>query len=277
MDLTGFISAGILACAFFGAVYWVTKDFMEWRKGISVVFLFLFVLQETVSLYGIYHDRMLQVGWFALSMFMILILIIGQRHDKLRIAMNYLTALFFFRIYFLFAKLFIISFYSGFHTEKLRQFLQTDNTWIFLYSLVICIPAAFALDFTQKSMQYLSGGIRRVISAFAWIVWLIMDWFDTWIQMVVIMPIGLILILTLIIYRLNKEKEQEKELYYHRELEVQLRKKDLEMEKLRKEVEKYYILAGEEEKDYSGQVLQHINDAYTDKKGAADANTIIEG
>lgn len=95
--------------------------------------------------------------------------------------------------------------------------------------------------------------------------------------MVVIMPIGLILILTLIIYRLNKEKEQEKELYYHRELEVQLRKKDLEMEKLRKEVEKYYILAGEEEKDYSGQVLQHINDAYTDKKGAADANTIIEG
>ena len=70
---------------------------------------------------------------------------------------------------------------------------------------------------------------------------------------------------------------QEKELYYHRELEVQLRKKDLEMEKLRKEVEKYYILAGEEEKDYSGQVLQHINDAYTDKKGAADANTIIEG
>ena len=84
--------------------------------------------------------------------------------------------------------------------------------------------------------------------------------------MVVIMPIGLILILTLIIYRLNKEKEQEKELYYHRE-----------MEKLRKEVEKYYILAGEEEKDYSGQVLQHINDAYTDKKGAADANTIIEG
>lgn len=277
MDLTGFISAGILACAFFGAVYWVTKDFMEWRKGISVVFLFLFVLQETVSLYGIYHDRMLQVGWFALSMLMILILIIGQRHDKLRIAMNYLTALFFFRIYFLFAKLFIISFYSGFHTEKLRQLLQTDNSRIFLYSLVICIPAAFALDFTQKSMQYLSGGIRRVISAFAWIVWLIMDWFDTWIQMVVIMPIGLILILTLIIYRLNKEKEQEKELYYHRELEVQLRKKDLEMEKLRKEVEKYYILAGEEEKDYSGQVLQHINDAYTDKKGAADANTIIEG
>lgn len=277
MDLTGFISAGILACAFFGAVYWVTKDFMEWRKGISVVFLFLFVLKETVSLYGIYHDRMLQVGWFALSMPMILILIIGQRHDKLRIAMNYLTALFFFRIYFLFAKLFIISFYSGFHTEKLRQLLQTDNTRIFLYSLVICIPAAFALDFTQKSMQYLSGGIRRVISAFAWIVWLIMDWFDTWIQMVVIMPIGLILILTLIIYRLNKEKEQEKELYYHRELEVQLRKKDLEMEKLRKEVEKYYILAGEEEKDYSGQVLQHINDAYTDKKGAADANTIIEG
>ena len=266
MDLTGFISAGILACAFFGAVYWVTKDFMEWRKGIGVVFLFLFVLQETVSLYGIYHDRMLQAGWFALSMLMILILIIGQRHDKLRIAMNYLTALFFFRIYFLFAKLFIISFYSGFHTEKLRQLLQTDNTWIFLYSLVICIPAAFALDFTQKSMQYLSGGIRRVISAFAWIVWLIMDWFDTWIQMVVIMPIGLILILTLIIYRLNKEKEQEKELYYHRELEVQLRKKDLEMEKLRKEVEKYYILAGEEEKDYSGQVLQHINDAYTDKK-----------
>lgn len=277
MDLTGFISAGILACAFFGAVYWVTKDFMEWRKGISVVFLFLFVLQETVSLYGTYHDRMLQVGWFALSMLMILILITGQRHDKLRIAMNYLTALFFFRIYFLFAKLFIISFYSGFHTEKLRQLLQTDNTWIFLYSLVICIPAAFALDFTQKSMQYLSGGIRRVISAFAWIVWLIMDWFDTWIQMVVIMPIGLILILTLIIYRLNKEKEQEKELYYHRELEVQLRKKDQEMEKLRKEVEKYYILAGEEEKDYSGQVLQHINDAYTDKKGAADANTIIEG
>ena len=277
MDLTGFISAGILACAFFGAVYWVTKDFMEWRKGISVVFLFLLVLKETVSLYGIYHDRMLQVGWFALSMLMILILIIGQRHDKLRIAMNYLTALFFFRIYFLFAKLFIISFYSGFHTEKLRQLLQTDNTRIFLYSLVICIPAAFALDFTQKSMQYLSGGIRRVISAFAWIVWLIMDWFDTWIQMVVIMPIGLILILTLIIYRLNKEKEQEKELYYHRELEVQLRKKDLEMEKLRKEVEKYYILAGEEEKDYSGQVLQHINDAYTDKKGAADANTIIEG
>lgn len=277
MDLTGFISAGILACAFFGAVYWVTKDFMEWRKGISVVFLFLFVLKETVSLYGIYHDRMLQVGWFALSMLMILILIIGQRHDKLRIAMNYLTALFFFRIYFLFAKLFIISFYSGFHTEKLRQLLQTDNTRIFLYSLVICIPAAFALDFTQKSMQYLSGGIRRVISAFAWIVWLIMDWFDTWIQMVVIMPIGLILILTFIIYRLNKEKEQEKELYYHRELEVQLRKKDLEMEKLRKEVEKYYILAGEEEKDYSGQVLQHINDAYTDKKGAADANTIIEG
>ena len=277
MDLTGFISAGILACAFFGAVYWVTKDFMEWRKDIGVVFLFLFVLKETVSLYGIYHDRMLQVGWFALSMLMILILIIGQRHDKLRIAMNYLTALFFFRIYFLFAKLFIISFYSGFHTEKLRQLLQTDNTWIFLYSLVICIPATFAFDFTQKSMQYLSGGIRRVISAFAWIVWLIMDWFDTWIQMVVIMPIGLILILTLIIYRLNKEKEQEKELYYHRELEVQLRKKDLEMEKLRKEVEKYYILAGEEEKDYSGQVLQHINDAYTDKKGAADANTIIEG
>lgn len=277
MDLTGFISAGILACAFFGAVYWVTKDFMEWRKDIGVVFLFLFVLKETVSLYGIYHDRMLQVGWFALSMLMILILIIGQRHDKLRIAMNYLTALFFFRIYFLFAKLFIISFYSGFHTEKLRQLLQTDNTWIFLYSLVICIPAAFALDFTQKSMQYLSSGIRRVISAFAWIVWLIMDWFDTWIQMVVIMPIGLILILTLIIYRLNKEKEQEKELYYHRELEVQLRKKDLEMEKLRKEVEKYYILAGEEEKDYSGQVLQHINDAYTDKKGAADANSIIEG
>ena len=141
MDLTGFISAGILACAFFGAVYWVTKDFMEWRKGISVVFLFLFVLKETVSLYGIYHDRMLQVGWFALSMPMILILIIGQRHDKLRIAMNYLTALFFFRIYFLFAKLFIISFYSGFHTEKLRQLLQTDNTRIFLYSLVICIPA----------------------------------------------------------------------------------------------------------------------------------------
>ena len=277
MDLTGFISAGILACAFFGAVYWVTKDFMEWRKDIGVVFLFLFVLKETVSLYGIYHDRMLQVGWFALSMLMILILIIGQRHDKLRIAMNYLTALFFFRIYFLFAKLFIISFYSGFHTEKLRQLLQTDNTRIFLYSLVICIPAAFALDFTQKSMQYLSSGIRRVISAFAWIVWLIMDWFDTWIQMVVIMPIGLILILTLIIYRLNKEKEQEKELYYHRELEVQLRKKDLEMEKLRKEVEKYYILAGEEEKDYSGQVLQHINDAYTDKKGAADANSIIEG
>ena len=277
MDLTGFISAGILACAFFGAVYWVTKDFMEWRKGIGVVFSFLFVLQESVSLYGIYHDRMLQAGWFALSMLMILILIIGQRHDKLRIAMNYLTALFFFRIYFLFAKLFIISFYSGFHTEKLRQLLQTDNIRIFLYSLVICIPAAFALDFTQKSMQYLSGGIRRVISAFSWIVWLIMDWFDTWIQMVVIMPIGLILILTLIIYRLNKEKEQEKELYYHRELEVQLRKKDLEMEKLRKEVEKYYILAGEEEKDYSGQVLQHINDAYTDKKGAADANTIIEG
>lgn len=277
MDLTGFISAGILACAFFGAVYWGTKDFMEWRKGIGVVFLFLFVLQETVSLYGIYHDRMLQVGWFALSMLMILILIIGQRHDKLRIAMNYLTALFFFRIYFLFAKLFIISFYSGFHTEKLRQLLQSDNSRIFLYSLVICIPAAFALDFTQKSMQYLSGGIRRVISAFAWIVWLIMDWFDTWIQMVVIMPIGLILILTLIIYRLNKEKEQEKELYYHRELEVQLRKKDLEMEKLRKEVEKYYILAGEEEKDYSGQVLQHINDAYTDKKGTVDANTIIEG
>ena len=277
MDLTGFISAGVLACVFFGAMHWVTKDFMGWRKGIDVVFSFLFVLQESVSLYGIYHDRMLQAGWFALSMLMILILIIGQRHDRLRIAMNYLTSLFFFRIYFLFAKLVFISFYSGFHTEKLRQLLGTDNIWIFLYSLVICIPAAFALDFTQKSMQYLSGGIRRVISAFAWIVWLIMDWFDIWIQMVVIMPIGLILILTLIIYRLNKEKEQEKELYYHRELEVQLRKKDLEMEKLRKEVEKYYILAGEEEKDYSGQVLQHINDAYTDKKGAADANTIIEG
>ncbi|MDD5852677.1 MAG: hypothetical protein PUD03_01015 [Lachnospiraceae bacterium] len=276
MDLTGFISAGVLACVFFGAMHWVTKDFMGWRKGIDVVFSFLFVLQESVSLYGIYHDRMLQAVWFVSSMLMILILIIGQRHDRLRIAMNYLTSLFFFRIYFLFAKLVFISFYSGFHTEKLRQLLGTDNIWIFLYSLVICLPGAFALDFTQKSMQYLSGGIRRAISVFAWILWLVMDWFDEWIQMVVIVPIGLLLILTLIIYRISKEKEQEKELYYHRELEAQLRKKDLEMKKLRKEVEKYYILAGVDEKDYPEQVLRHIDNAYTDEKSAVDTDTATE-
>lgn len=136
MDLTGFISAGILACAFFGAVYWVTKDFMEWRKGIGVVFLFLFVLQETVSLYGIYHDRMLQAVWFVSSVLMILILIIGQRHDRLRIVMNYLTALFFFRIYFL---------------------------------LPSCFLYLFTADFIRKSSV---SCFRPIISRFFYIVWL---------------------------------------------------------------------------------------------------------
>ena len=75
---------------------------------------------------------------------------------------------------------------------------------------------------------------------------------------------------------ISKEKEQEKELYYHRELEAQLRKKDLEMKKLRKEVEKYYILAGVDEKDYPEQVLRHIDNAYTDEKSAVDTDTATE-
>lgn len=136
MDLTGFISEGILACVFFGAMYWVTKDFMEWRKGIGVVFLFLFVLQETVSLYGIYHDRLLQAGWFALSMLMILILIIGQRHDKFRIAMNYLTSLF---------------------------------SSVFIFYLPSCLLYLFTADFIRKSSV---SSFRPIIPGSFYIVWL---------------------------------------------------------------------------------------------------------
>ena len=85
------------------------------------------------------------------------------------------------------------------------------------------------------------------------------DFLSEWIQILTTMPSVLFLFTMVNIWRIGYQNVGEHKLSYYKELEAQVAETDRELEEIRREVEKFYKQANEEE-HYTMQLLQKIDE-----------------
>lgn len=265
MNNSGFLYAMILACVFSGSVFWVTKALMKWRKIAFVSFYIIFTFHEALSFYGIDDGGALKLEWSVAVVIMGLLLVLGQKENQVWNSIYFLANILLIKVFCSLGKFVFLSIYCGFNTERIFEELSVINKDIFFIWIILYFPAAYATVFFWKSMQLLQTKMLHVISTIMAVAALGMERMEDWKEIVIVMPAVMALLFLVVLYRMEKENEREKQLFYHKELEKQMLQKDKELEELRREVEKYYIKAGEKEGGYHAQVMQKIDYAKSGK------------
>ena len=256
-----FLYAILLACAFSVALFWTTKALMKWRKIVLIFFYVIFTFHQALSFYGINNSGVLKLEWSVAVAIIGLLLVLGQKENPVWNSIYFMANVLLIKVFCNLGKFVFLSIYCGFNTEKIFEELSVINKDIFLVWIILYIPAACAASFFWKSMQMLQTRLLHVISGIMAIAALGMERMEDWKEIVIVMPAVMALLFLVVLYRMEKENEREKQLFYHKELEKQMLQKDKELEELRREVEKYYIKAGEKEGGYHAQVMQKIDHA----------------
>ena len=261
MFTTRLLYALILTCVATGIIGYLTRNIIVWNKAFGIVFALYFILYETVSMYGILNGVTGIVLWVVMVVFLVFLLFFAQKENALWGSFYFLSNVLLVKAFHFVGQFVFLAFYCKFNMDDVFSRLDELSTEMFFAFLFMYLPAMVATDFFWKSLQMLPSKTLRLTAVGMAIVCLAMEHLGAWHKIVLVMPCVLMLLFIVAIYRIEKENEQARLLLYHRELEKQMKQKDAELAKLRKEVEKYYIKAGQVEGDYHAQVLHKIDEA----------------
>ena len=132
------------------------------------------------------------------------------------------------------------------------------QTILFFY-LLFCLPGFFAAKYIWKQFLLCTPQILKITGLIMLAIYFVADFLDEWVQILTMMPSVLLLFTFVNIWRIGYQNVGEQKLGYYKQLEAQIEETDRELLEIRKEVEKFYIQANEEE-HYSKQLLQKIDE-----------------
>lgn len=165
------------------------------------------------------------------------------------------------RMFFDFVLFVWISVSSSFHMERIESEINAVGQRQRMIFLLIYLPAGLIAYFLNKSMEQLPARLLHISCILMTLGSLCIGNIDRWQEVMVFMPFTLLFFLIVLFYRIKQQGEKERQLYYREQLEEQMKKKNAELDELRREVEKYYLRAQEKEAAaYPGQVLKKLDD-----------------
>lgn len=146
---------------------------------------------------------------------------------------------------------------AGFEMERINYLIEHIGTKWFMFELLLFIPATvFAVVF-WRGMQNMAQKVLRSVSILMAIAMVVSLFMNDWQITVIVMPVVLIAMFYMMVYRNELIEEKQKRLYYHKELEKQTIANQAELDAIRKEVAVYYQKAGEN--TYQQEVLSAID------------------
>jgi len=145
-----------------------------------------------------------------------------------------------------------------------EHYMENMTQTILLFYILFCIPGYFAARFIWGQFMLCTPAVLKITALFMLAIFFTTDFLTEWIQILITMPTVLLLFTLINILRIGCQNIGEYRLGYYKELESQMEESDRELEEIRREVEKYYKQANEEE-HYTKQLLQKI-DAIKDMK-----------
>lgn len=266
-------------------------DFYERGKVVSVIFVLSIVLAvaEIVAIYFLTEKNISYKGWkkamfFCIVLFyvmcnvtniimhtsrgiakIILILTTGLLYltftkgkEIWGLAWFYCNILIFRSVCQLF-KFIFLTVYCKTDTGLVEYYMENMTQTILWFYILFCIPGFFAAKYIWGQFLLCSPGILKITGLIMLAIFLMTDFLSEWVQILTTMPSVLLLFTLVNIWRIGYQNVGEHKLSYYKQLEAQVEETDRELAEIRKEVEKFYKMASEEEY-YTKQLLQKIDE-----------------
>lgn len=231
----------------------------------KIVFYSLFFAYEVWQGQSITNTIVFYLGKVVFILMMSGLLLINDREKSFWKIPAFFAGVFSVRVFFDLAVYVWLSVASSFHMEQIADRMNGFEREQWLLCLLIYIPAGVISYFLDESMRLLPTRLQRLVMICMMFGDFVVGGIDRWREILILMPFTLMFFFMILFYRIKLQGEKEKQLYYSKQLEVQMQKKNEELEALRKEVQKYYQRAQQKESGaYQEQVLNKL-DALIDK------------
>lgn len=251
----------LLAIAETLAVYLLTEETIGLKKQRKVLFYTLVMIYECCSVYGAIFrldnsNNTFRIVLILATVFFYLVYTKGK--NMWNIAWFYCNVLIFRSVCQLF-KFIFLTIYCQTDMKLIEQYMENMTQTILLFYLLFCLPGFFAAKYIWKQFLLCSPQILKITGLIMLAIYFVADFLDEWVQILTMMPSVLLLFTFVNIWRIGYQNVGEQKLGYYKQLEAQIEETDRELLEIRKEVEKFYIQANEEE-HYSKQLLQKIDE-----------------
>lgn len=254
----------IVIAEFFG-IYFLTKEFIQIKKRLKVLFFVMFLVYEIYNIAG----NILAFGQDGIKLMCLLIpgiiFCIGSAEKKLWNIVYFYCNVLLLRSFCQFIKFIFLTFYSGAKMEVVLSSLQDFSVTLALFYLLFYIPGYVLSGYLWKQLTMCASNLFRIVCLVLVILLFTMEMFHEWVQILITMPTVILLLALITVFRIESERVESHRLEYYKDLEEQMREMDRELEEIRSEVEKYFKRAGENHHNYAEQILEKIEQVKGDK------------
>ncbi len=249
----------VLAIAETAAIYFLTEKSVSFHRWKKVVFYCIVLLYEIYNVPGIFADENKRMAKIILIILISFVFFVIKKGKDIWGLVGFYNNILIFRSVCQLFKFIFLTIYCKADMQLVEQYMGHMPQTIFLFYILFCIPGFFVAKYIWKQFLLCSPSILRITELIMLAIYFITDFLREWVQILTTMPSVLLLFTLVNIWRIAYQNVGEHKLEYYKELEKQVEETDCELAEIRKEVEKYYKQANEEE-HYSRQLLQKIDE-----------------
>lgn len=256
---TNLVLSIVLAIAEATAIYLLTEKSLSFKKWKKVSFFgvgLFYVMCNVPNIFGQVNRSLTKIILIFSISFIYLIFTKGK--EIWGLAWFYCNILIFRSVCQLFKFIFLTA-YCKTDTQLVEYYMSHMSQTILWFYILFCIPGFFAAKYIWKQFLLCSPAVLKITGLIMLAIFFTTDFLSEWVQILTTMPSVLLLFTLVNIWRIAYQNVGEHKLSYYKELEAQVAETDRELEEIRREVEKFYRQANEEE-HYTEQLLQKIDE-----------------
>lgn len=249
----------ILASAEIIAIYLLNKNNISFKGWKRAVFFCCGLLYGVCDVLYIFTDTLSGYAKIALLFSTCLFYIIFTKGKEIwGLAWFFCNILMFRSVCQLF-KFIFLTIYCRIDMELVSFYMENTTPVMLVAYILFCIPGFFAARYIWGQFCLAGQELLRITGLIMLAIFFATDFLSEWVQILTTMPSVLLLFTVVNIWRIEYLSVREHKLGYYKQLEQQVEETDKELEAIRKEVEKFYRQANEEE-HYTEQLLQKIDE-----------------
>lgn len=241
------------------AIFFLTKkslSFKSWKKTLFFGVGLFYVMCNVPNVFGQINRSLTKIILIFVISFIYLVFTKGK--EIWGLAWFYCNILIFRSVCQLF-KFIFLTVYCKTDSQLVEFYMENMTQTILVLYILFCIPGFFAARYIWGQFLLCTPAVLKITSLIMLAIFFTTDFLGEWVQILTTMPSVLLLLTLVNIWRIGYQNVGEHKLSYYKELEAQVAETDRELEEIRREVEKFYKQADEEE-HYTMQLLQKIDE-----------------
>lgn len=248
----------IIALAEFLGIYFLTKDFMQVKKWVKVLLYTVFFVYEIYNIADkIFNFGMAEAKLLCMVAFCIIFVWGSKEKGLWNLSYFYCNILILRSLNNCFKLIFLTLYSKAEMEEVLIKLGELSVITVFFYANFYFL-SFFLAKFLWKQLTLCAKNLFQLVCRIMVLLLFTMELSVEWLQILITMPMLMVLLLFIALFRIESERVESHKLKYYKDLEKQMKEMDEELEEIRCEVEKYYKCAGETSMDYAGQLLEKI-------------------